>query len=323
MHVRRTIGRALRLELIAGLGIALALPTLAFSAQGKISLSTQTTLSSQISDVDAHTRATLSVSVAGEDGQPATGAVVIKDGTREIAGVTLDAQGHATATVELTAGAHNLTADYKGDATHLASAAVADPISAAASTTPDFTVSVAPASLSLTAGQSGSLIVSVTPVNASSLTAPMFVTLSCSAMPDQSSCTFTPQNVEILPSATADVTSSVVVATQAGSAAQAKLAGGTNKVALAILLPGSLALLGLAFGARRRRWLSRLALIALVGFVTMLGATACNPLYNYENHGPTQNLPTPSGTYTVKISAQTSNGVTATTHSTTFALTVK
>ena len=317
------MGRALRLEWLAGLGIALALPALAYSAQGKIGLSTQTTVSTQIRDVAARTQATVSIAVLGEDGQPATGAVAIKDGTREIAGVVLDAQGRATSTVELPSGTHNLTAEYQGDATHLASAAVADPIAAATSTTPDFSVSVAPATLSLTAGQSGSLIISVTPVNSASLTAPMFVTLSCSALPDQSKCTFTPENVQILPNATTASTSSVVVSTQAASAAQAMVAGGSGKVALAVILPGSLALIGLAFGARRRRWLSRLSLVALVGLVTMLGATACNPLYGYKNHGPTQNLPTPAGNYTVKINAQTSNGVTATTHTTTFALTVK
>lgn len=317
------MGRVLRLEWLAGLGIALALPALAFSAQATVGLSTQTTLSTATQEVASRTRVTLSVVVTGEDGQPATGAVVFKDGTQQIAGAALSTEGRATATLDLSAGTHNLSAVYQGNATHLTSASQVDPVAAATSTTPDFSVSVAPASLSLTAGQSGSLVVSVTPINAASLTAPMFVTLSCSALPDQSSCTFTPQTVEILPSATADVTSSVVVATEAASSAQSRVAGGADRVALAVLLPGSFALLGLAFGARRRRWLSRLALVALVGFVTMLGATACSPLYDYNNHGPTQNLPTPAGDYTVKISAQTSDGVTATTHSTTFALTVK
>ena len=90
-----------------------------------------------------------------------------------------------------------------------------------------------------------------------------------------------------------------------------------------MLLPGALGLAGLAFGARRRPWLSRLCLVALVGLVSTLGATACNPLYNYYNHGPPKNLPTPAGTYTVKINAQSSNGIIATTHSTTIVLTVK
>jgi hypothetical protein len=64
-------------------------------------------------------------------------------------------------------------------------------------------------------------------------------------------------------------------------------------------------------------------LIALVGVVTLLGTTACNPRYQYEHHGPQQNPATPAGTYTINVTAQTSNGVTALAHTTTFVLTVK
>jgi hypothetical protein len=63
--------------------------------------------------------------------------------------------------------------------------------------------------------------------------------------------------------------------------------------------------------------------MALVGVVTMLGATGCNPRYGYEHHGPEPNPATPAGTYTVKVTAQSSNGVTATLRSTSFVLTVK
>jgi hypothetical protein len=55
----------------------------------------------------------------------------------------------------------------------------------------------------------------------------------------------------------------------------------------------------------------------------MLGTTACNPRYYYLNHGPIPNPPTPSGSYTVNVTAQSTNGITAITHSTTLALTVK
>ncbi len=99
--------------------------------------------------------------------------------------------------------------------------------------------------------------------------------------------------------------------------------GGTDRtVAWAILLPGMLGLGGLAWGARRRRWLQRLALVALIGLVTALGTTACKPLYNYYNHGPVPNPATPSGTYTVTVTAQSSDGVTAITNNTTMVLTV-
>jgi hypothetical protein len=69
--------------------------------------------------------------------------------------------------------------------------------------------------------------------------------------------------------------------------------------------------------------LSRLSLLTLVGFLTVLGTTACAPRYNYLNHGPPYNLPTAAGTYTLLVTAQSSNGIIATTHSTNFALTVK
>jgi hypothetical protein len=91
---------------------------------------------------------------------------------------------------------------------------------------------------------------------------------------------------------------------------------------LAILLPGILALGGLAWGARGRRWLQRMALIAFVGFVTVLGMTACKPLYNYYNHGPPPNPATPNGTYNVTITAQSTNGVTAINYNTAIVLTV-
>ena len=55
----------------------------------------------------------------------------------------------------------------------------------------------------------------------------------------------------------------------------------------------------------------------------MLGTTACNPRYNYEHHGPPLNPATPSGTYTIMVTAQSSNGVDAITNSTTLALTVQ
>jgi hypothetical protein len=78
----------------------------------------------------------------------------------------------------------------------------------------------------------------------------------------------------------------------------------------------------LAFGARRHRWLSRLSLVAFVGFVTILGTTACNPRYNYLNHGPSNNTGTPAGTYNILVTAQSNNGVNAVTHTTTFVLIV-
>jgi Bacterial Ig-like domain (group 3) len=329
--VRCLTSRRLRLLTVAGLGVATALPALAIPAANSTAahsvraLATQTTLHADTRDISGSTQATFSVSVLGSDGLPATGAVVFRDHGKAVAGVALNAKGLATTTFTLPQGDHQITAAYQGDSTHQASASQVKPINAATSGTPNFAVSLNPGSLSLTAGQSGSTTVSITPSDASALTSPMFVELSCSGLPDQTACTFTPQTVQILPNATAAVTADLVVATQAASTAQGALRPPvcSNPVAWAVLLPGIFGLGGLAFGARRRRWLSRLALVALVGFIAVLGTTACSPLYYYYNHGPPQNLPTPAGTYKINVTAQTSNGISAITQSNTLVLTVK
>jgi hypothetical protein len=325
VHVTRFWGRAWRLQLVAGLGIALALPALALTAESAKGLATETTLAAYTRDLNGSTQATLSISVLGTDGQPASGAVVIEDQGKPLEGVALNAAGQATAVLTLLPGNHSLTASYGGDAAHQPSDSQAAPVTAVTGTTPDFSVSVAPATISLTQGQSGTVIASITPINAASLTAPMFVTLSCSGLPDQASCTFTPENLEILPGTTTVVSSSMLLTTVAGSSARVVPVQPVNgaPIAWAILLPGALGLAGLAFGARRRTWLNRLALLALVGFVAVLGTTACSPLYNYHNHGPPHNLPTPVGSYTLDINAQSSNGITATTHDATMVLTVQ
>jgi hypothetical protein len=318
------------------MGIALAVPAVSvagqsaeFSSDKSSSLesqgiATQTSLTAEAHDRAGRTSVTLAVSVLGDDSLPASGAVTITDSGRPLAGVALNALGQAKVVLDLSAGDHSLSAAYAGDSTHRASVSEASGVRALTSATPDFGISVAPGTLPLTAGNSGQIIASVSPENSSALSAPMFVTLSCSGLPDESSCTFTPENLEILPNATAAITSSMVVVTQkASSLSYPAVHPGPGPVALAILLPGALSLGGIAFALRRRPWLQRISLLALLAFVTMLGATACNPRYDYLNHGPPPNPATPSGTYTIDVTAQSSNGVTATTHFTTFVLTVK
>jgi hypothetical protein len=312
----------MRFSGFAALGMALAIPALAAAHPQP----TQTMLSAQTRDLNGRTQVTLSISVSGDDGAPVSGPVVIQDEGKPLAGVALDDQGTAHVVLSMLPGEHSLRAVYAGDTAHAASTSEISGVRAQTSTTPDFQISVNPASLSLTAGQSGTVVASITPVNASALTAPMFVTLSCSGAPDQSSCSFTPENIEILSTTTDAIISDMVITTQSAGTRGSAISPsrpGDRPVSWAVLLPGALGLLSLVFSARRRRWLTRLSLLALVGWVTVLGATACAPRYNYFNHGPPQNLPTPAGTYTLNVTAQSSNGVTATTHFTTLALTVK
>ncbi len=320
------IGRRLRLQLVAGLGIALALPAFALAAETSQALATSTTLAAETHTVNGSTQATVSVAVTNENGTAVSGSVVIEDNSQPLAGVALRSDGRATTVLTLGPGSHSLTAVYTGTSASLSSTSQASVVAAAATATPDFGIAVSPATLSLTQGQSGTVTVSVTPSNASALTAPLFITVSCSGLPDQSKCSFTPASVEILPNATSALTSSLVISTVGSNTARLDLppaARRTSPITWALLLPGALGFASLAFGARRRAWLSRLSLLGLLAVLTMLGTTGCNPLYNYENHGPSANLPTPTGTYTITIAGQSSNGVTATTHTTSLALTVK
>ena len=324
--------RGLRLDLIAGLGIALMMPALAVSAQSARALATQTALTAETRDQGGSTQASVAVTVTGEDGLPVTGAVTIRDQGRQLAGAALDAQGKARLVLDLAGGDHLLTAEYAGDATHLASTSDTARVNAMApSGPPDFQISVAPGTLTLTPGDAGTIVVTVTPVNNAALTAPMFVALSCSGLPDQATCNFTPQRAEILsstpascasgsPASACPPTSTMMIETVAASTTAASPVKGCTPIAWAFLLPGALGLGGLV---ARRRWLSRLALVCLAGLVTLLGTTGCNPRYNYEHHGPIANPPTPAGTYTVTVTGQSTNGVTATLHSTSFVLTVK
>ena len=321
--MRRFLRRGVRLELVAALCVALFIPALGAAAQSAATLTTETTILAETHDLHGRTLAAVTVTVLGEDGLPAAGAVSLRDGGVDFAGAALDAKGEAHLTVNLTAGSHALQAAYVGDASHLPSRSQVAHVEAQTNTIPNFTIAVAPTTLTLTPGQSGSATTTITPVNSANLTAPMFVTLSCSGLPDQAACAFTPENIEILPNATAGVTSTMVLTTQIGSQSDALLKRPVSTpVALAILFPGAFAFSGLAWSARRRAWLQRLSLLTLVALVTLLGTTACNPRYKYFNHGPTPNRQTPAGTYSVTVAAQSSNGVTAITNTTTLALTV-
>jgi hypothetical protein len=299
--------------------MALALPALASTA-------TQTTLAVVTHDQDGRTQANATVTVTGSDGTPASGAVIFKDGSRQLGGAALDANGQATAAITLPGGEHALRAVYVGSSSYQASASSASSVLATTSGSVNFAITVSPASASVTAGNAATTTVSVTPENNSSLTSPLFVTLSCSALPSQSSCGFTPTEVEILSNSTSALTSTMVISTEAEGTTKLTAPAGSGRaaspMALALLLPGIFGLGGLAWGARKRPWMQRLVLLALIGLVTVVGTTGCSPLYDYYHHGPTTTPSTPAGSYTITVTGQSSNGVTATTNSTTFALTV-
>ncbi len=336
VQVRSFVRRPLRLELLRfafATALVLALAPAVFAQ----AVSTRTNLA--VTPL-ANGASQVTVNVTGADGKPATGVIDIEESGHLLAQTQLSAAGQASVPVTLAAGDHTLTAVYPGDAAHQASTSVAHNVQTQVTGgTPTFQVGVSAVSpstlpMTLTAGQSGTVQVTLTPVNNASLgDTPMFVTLSCSGLPSLAYCSFAPANLEIQsttptscaagsPASACPPTSLMVISTQAQTAFRAPQRD-ADPIAWALLLPGVLGLGGLGFAARRRRWLQRLALVAFVGMFTTVGMTGCNPQYYYYNHGPGLPPATPAGTYTITITGQSSNGVTATTSSTTMVLTVK
>ncbi|MGC9157583.1 MAG: hypothetical protein ACP5FH_01240 [Terracidiphilus sp.] len=325
--------RSLRLTLVRGLAIVLLVPALAV-AVAHAQAPTVTTLTAGTLNGCAQP---LSIAVTAND-QPVTGVVAVEDeydGQQvQLDSLQLSSAGAASPTIFLATGTHTLTAVFAATSSNQSS--TSSPVSVNITAQCRFMAAVsylAPATTpvnTLTAGQSGTATVSILPNLAytSTLATPMFVTLSCSGLPENATCTFSPKTVEILSTTTAPVTSSMAIQTVAqttssSSPVRHRPGGGSHPVAWAFLLPGALGLGGLAWGARRRRWLSRISLLLLVGLMTMLGTTACNPLYGYKNYGPYPNPATPSGTYAVTVAAESTNGVTTATYTTSLALTVQ
>ena len=347
-----TYCRNLRLHWIAVLGVALGASPAVHAIPGT---STTTTLVAQTSTQPCPastqlttTLTTLTVSVTSSNGTP-QGTVIIDDQTSptsqpvQIASATLNSSGHATLSLYLASDVngnpHTLTATYLANAPYLQSTSTAASVDIAGTQcSSPFAISVSgvtPAATSgamlVTPGQTGSAIVTVTPAqeyvaSLGTTGSPAFVTVSCAGLPTLASCSFTPEILQIVPGQDAGVNSTLLIQTSSATvraAPPAPLGHKSSPVAWAILLPGVLGLGGLAFGARRRRWLARLSLVLLVGLVATLGTVGCSPLYNYYHHGPNNPIETPSGTFNVTVTGQSSNGVTATTINTSMVLTVQ
>ena len=313
-----TIGRALALALACTAGFA----GLAAAEQNGQTTS-HTSLSVVSGLVGNHTAAIFTATVKGANGAPATGVVTLVDeatGDRPIASAALDATGTASLPQDsLPKGDYQISAIYSGDSLRAESKSEFKNIHIeTTAATPDFSVAIAPTALTMAAGGSGTTKMTITPLNGFT----GFLSLSCSGLPvDEISCTFTPINLQIIDTSAVTADLGVVTLAPGGKSAANHLNDGNkgSPPMLAILLPGIAAL---GFIGRKRKLFGRIALLALVGVLTIATTTACAARYKYLNHGPIVGG-TPPGNYTITVTAQTSNGVTATEHSTTLAVTVK
>jgi len=317
--MRRLAQKGLVVALAAGFATFLASAAVIAQPAG---IATHTTLATESHEIGGKEVRTYSVTVAGEDGAPAKGIVMLTERGRNLAGAALDSEGKAEIRCDgLPTGSHALQAEYHGDSAHAASES--DVIAVSSATSGDtFALSINPTSATVSApGDAASIVATITP--GSSFTG--FVSLSCAgppvsagsytdtALPVGVTCTFTPENLQVT-SSTTSFNSDFTIQTTAPAGQLARSGKGVSSrpggspLVLAVLLPG---VFGLGLLARKRKLLARTALILTLGLVSVVGTSACNARYKYLNHPPTANDGTPTGAYTLTIWAQTSNGVTA------------
>ncbi|HEX3986690.1 MAG TPA: Ig-like domain-containing protein [Acidobacteriaceae bacterium] len=300
---RKCIGsRPLRgLAIVPGLLACFFLGAIGRTAEAQVATRTQVSaetsgggvlsLTAKVADVGGASVSEGSVSF--ETAKGSLGSVYVQDG---------EATLHLTNPPQW---ARSVTAVYHGD-TAFAPSTASTPVTVdATSTLPGFTVTASPSTLSLTPGQFGTITMTVSSQNNFA----QAVNLSCSGLPSQSTCTFTP--AVVTPVANGSIQSTLQIATMATSPVTTKNEpgplSGSRKV-WAVVLPGMLALVGIG-AVRRKNWtvLRALGLVMLLG-AGMLGLSACNVRYSYEHYKPSPNFGTPAGSYTVLISAYSTNG---------------
>jgi Bacterial Ig-like domain (group 3) len=288
----------------------LFLGTIAGAAAAENATATQTTLTVATDNAGPRTRATLTAHVSGAP----SGVVNFRSGQTDLGSALLDSEGKASLQTDLLpAGSHPVVAIYQGQVDYLNSTSNAELVHANVSTVAGFTVAATPTSLSTAVGGFVSSIVTVTPVNGFNA----YVTLSCSGLPINTTCTFTPVNVlAACTTATGGAqtctpgTSVMQIQTQTPSPQKNARNGDDGMRRYAFVLPVLFGLAGL--GSRKRRAWRNFAL-GLVAFAGVMGMTACNARYNYLNHGPPPNQGTPIGSYTVTVQSSSSTGSETTT----------
>ena len=300
---RKYLTSRLAVRLVLGTGIPMCLFAVAIPASAQAQVATRTQFSTQ----QGNGTLSLSAKVVDVEGNPITEGSVSFETEKGSLGSVFVRDGEAT--LNLTnppEWARSITAVYHPEGEFAGSSASASIVPDAASGLPGFTVTASPSSVSVTAGQFATVVLTITSQNGFS----QAVNLSCSGLPSASTCTFTPDVAT--PPANSTVPSSLQLTTTARSGKVTLNQGpkpmGGSGAAYAVAIPGVLALAGV--GALRRRRLGALRILGLAMLLAAgsLGLSACNARYAYEHYKPSPNYGTLAGNYTVVVAAFSTNG---------------
>ncbi len=280
----------------------------------QVGKSTQTVFTAHVTDTtgQAVQAADGAGTVSFHAGSASLGASVVdEDGTARLTVASLPpgADGSRLAVYAI----YHPAIDAEGVSHAAGSVSPAAQLEANATGVPDFTLAISSSSLTVKDGQYATTLVTITPANGFSEQ----VTLSCEDLPAQATCNFSPV---IASTASGAFTSTLQIQTQAASGALASPDFGLGRpshTAFAWVLPGMLALAGLA-SLRRRSLRGSGLLLSLLGLSILgggLGLSGCSTRYGYNHHPPSVATGTLVGTYTITIFAAGNNGSSVTQHS--------
>lgn len=154
---------------------------------------TLTALASSLNPSTAGASVTFTATVTSATPGTITGTVTFLDGATSIGMGTVGAGGVATfATSTLAVGGHSVTAQYGGDSNFATStsSALTQTVNASGA---DFSVAASPTAVTIVAGQSGVVGITVTPIGGSTQT----VSFACSGLPVGAACSFVPAMVTL------------------------------------------------------------------------------------------------------------------------------
>jgi endoglucanase len=229
---------------------------------------------------------TITATVTSADGGAVTGPVNFFDGGALIGSGLLDNKGTATFVIPtLSAIVHSYTATYPGDANNLLSSSAA--VSVGGTTPGDFTLVALPASLTLSSGTSGTVTLTANPLNG--IRGPL--SLTCTNLPANSTCTLAPASLTFDGTANSQTTTITIGLPPATTAANGN---GRSILVCAALLP--CLLLG-SFGLHRNTR-ARVFLVLLLAAVIGAAASGCGAGNQF-----TGNSGTYAGNYNAIITA--------------------
>ena len=228
---------------------------------------------------------TLSVTVAGSGATP-SGTVTFKDGSSTLSTATLSAGAASYSTSSLATGAHSITVSYSGDSIFAATTSAASTVTI--NVAPAISFSVAPPSLTITHGSSGSVMITATPVGGYTGT----VTFSCGTLPTAASCVFAPTTLTFSGNNVAQSSTLNISTVMTAALELPKFGAHVGGIVAAFLLCP----LGLGLRRRNRRWGTGVLLaLCILSSVALLSATGCA--------GGPKSVTTPAGSYTVVVTA--------------------